>query len=161
MLSCTNNIEIHAELEDVWSKLAELEFYPNWSPCFAFVKNISPHSVSFVDSRISFNMVRFKNRIKRIATIKEFTAPYLMTFSFACPYRFWLEEYWVITLQPKEQTVIVQMDIRLSGWTHVKTYQHESHMIQAFCEAHLEALKVSLEELDRDLDDGFFLLNDI
>lgn len=138
--------------------MVKLDLYPNWSPCFTFVQNISPHIQSFIDSKISFTMVRFKERLKRTAVIQDFTAPNRMVFSFACPYRFWLEESWTFSLQEQAANVTtVNMTIALLGWQKVKAYQQESHLLQAFCEAHLEALKTTLEALDKDDSDDFFI----
>ena len=114
--------------------------------------------MSFVDSQVVFHMVRFQDRVKRTATIKEFTSPYIMSFAFARPHAFWLQEAWVITLQSlSENKTAVNIEIDYSGWTHVKTYQEESLVTQTFCEAHLEALKNTLEELDSEADDDFSL----
>lgn len=103
-------------------------------------------------------MIRFKERLKRIGVIRDFTAPHTMTFSFACPHKFWLEETWFFTLSMTEENLVrVEMMITLSGWKHVKVYQEEAYMLQAFCEAHLEGLKASLELLETNEDDDFFI----
>ncbi|TBR37849.1 hypothetical protein CBF23_013530 [Marinomonas agarivorans] len=158
MFSCTSHIDIHAELEEVWEKVANLDRYPNWSPCFTFVQNLSPKALGFVDSQFSFNMVRFKDRVKYTAIIKEFTVPYRLRLSFACPYRFWLEEQWCFSLTVEADNLItVRMELSLSGWQKVKIYQQQMPMLQAFCEAHLEALKTSLETLGKDDTDDFLV----
>lgn len=158
MLSCSAEVEIYASLDEVWSKLANFELYPNWSLCFASVTNVSSSSVSFVDSKLRFDFIRLKERIRRVATIEEFSAPHCIVYSFTRPYAFWLKEIWHISLQTTEsENTLVSMEVRYSGWTHVTTYQFEGPLIQSFCEAHLEALKEELEKLGDVEDDDFFI----
>lgn len=155
MLSCIVDIEIAADLDEVWLQLVNIEFYGLWSPSIVHVE-IPSDSLTLLSSPVKFTLNTLSGRQIRQGRVNELSAPHRLSLYFQRSYAWWLEERWTmqLTLNSKGHTSI-QIELEYVGWMKTSAFKHEHMLTKALLEAHLMALKARLETLDYDADESF------
>ncbi|OUR67536.1 hypothetical protein A9Q77_10170 [Marinomonas sp. 42_23_T18] len=158
MFSCTVDIEIAANLDEVWLQLVNIEFYGLWSPSIVHVE-LPASSTTLLSSPVKFTLNTLSGRQIRKGKISELSAPHSLDFHFSRAYNWWLEERWLMRMSVNEKgNALVEIHLEYLGWMKTSAFHHEHLLTKALLEAHLIALKEKLETLayDEDGDDEIF-----
>ncbi|EAQ66666.1 hypothetical protein MED121_12100 [Marinomonas sp. MED121] len=159
MLSGSLEIEVAASQDEVWLQLVNIERYGLWSPSVMHVE-IPASAPTLLSSPVKFTLNTLSGRQIRQGRVEELSAPNRLYFSFTRPYSWWLSESWCFNLSSdKRGNTKLEVELKYNGWMKTRAFHFEYLLTKALLEAHLIALKETLETLDYDdsLDDMNFM----
>ena len=152
MLSGSLEIEIVASQDEVWLQLVNVERYGLWSPSVMHVE-IPASAQTLLSSPIKFTLNTLSGRQVRQGSILALSAPHQLYFNFTRPYSWWLSESWCFNLESDNKgNTRIKLDLKYNGWMKTRAFHFEYFLTKALLEAHLIALKETLETLDSDDD---------
>lgn len=152
MFTCSLDIEIAADIDEVWLQLVNIERYGLWSPSVMHVEVLDSAS-TLLSSPVKFTLNTLSGRQVRKGIVSQLSSPNLLAIHFQRAYAWWLEERWTthLSLNDKGHTY-VEMTLEYKGWMKTSAFNNEHLLTKALLEAHLLALKEKLETLANDDD---------